>query len=75
MEAEITQVKTDEDGGCALVNGNVSIYSEDNAEAGPSINWAIFKRTQGDHFLFRDMFERVVCHQQIQKVLLKKEDE
>ena len=74
LVAEISQVKTDGDGGCSLINGQVTIYSEDNADA-PKTKWAIFKRNEGDQFLFRSMFEAVVGHPEIQKVLLKKADE
>ena len=57
-----------------MINGQVTIYSEDNADA-PKTKWAIFKRNEGDQFLFRSMFEAVVGHPEIQKVLLKKADE
>jgi hypothetical protein len=70
LEAEITQVKTADDGGCSLVSGSVVIYKEESGTEA-TLNWAVFKRNGGDPFLFRNMFENVVRHAQIKEDLPK----
>ncbi len=71
LEAEFNQVKSADDGGCALVNGTVVIYKEDDAaDEKDTVKWAIFKRNDGDPFLFRNLFESVVRHPQIKELLL-----
>jgi hypothetical protein len=62
---EFSEVKTDEaDDKCSLVAGTITIYAEDEeaAEKPKSKWWAIFKRTEGDPFLFRELFETVASH-------------
>jgi hypothetical protein len=53
----------------------VAIYTEDSAAEGDSTKWAIFKRTEGDPFLFRNLFESVVRHPQIKELLFKEKSE
>lgn len=58
-------MKTDEaDENCSLIAGTITIYAEDEeaTEKRESKWWAIFKRTQGDPFLFRELFEAVASH-------------
>jgi cobyric acid synthase len=56
-------LKTDEAGICSLVAGTITIYAEEEASKDrESIKWAIFKRMDGDPFLFRDLFEAIGSH-------------
>ena len=72
LEAEFAQVKSADDGGCALLNGTIAVYKEDDtADKEDSVKWAIFKRNEGDPFLFRNLFESVVRHDQIKELLLQ----
>ncbi len=65
-------MKSADDGGCALLNGTIAVYKEDDtADKEDSVKWAIFKRNEGDPFLFRNLFESVVRHAQIKELLLK----
>ena len=66
FEAEITQVRREEDDeGCSLIKGTVSIYKDEDEKSPKDLNWVIFKRTEGDPFLFRDIFDEVINHPQI----------
>ncbi len=58
FEAEITQVRREEDDeGCSLIKGTVTLYKDEDEKSPKDLNWVIFKRTEGDPFLFRDIFD------------------
>ena len=44
------------------VRGAISVYTENNIE---NQVWVVFRRYQGDHFLFKKLFEKVVNHPDI----------
>ena len=50
----------------SLVKGTVSVYS-DNAEKNQV--WVVFKCTSGDPFRFREVFDDVVNHHEVQEYL------
>lgn len=65
-------MKSADDGGCALLNGTIAVYKEDDVpDEKDTVKWAILKRNEGDPFLFRNLFESVVRHDQIKELLLQ----
>ncbi len=54
-------MKSDEACTGSLVMGTITIYKDDieESESSEVKYWAIFKRTGGDPFLFRELFEAV----------------
>lgn len=62
--------KEDEEGS-SLIKGTVTIYKDDAEKAPKDLHWVVFKRTEGDPFLFRTLFEQVAMHPQIQQFIKK----
>ncbi len=54
----------------SLVKGEVSVYLDNGDE---NQVWVIFKRTSGDPFQFREVFDTVISHPQIIERLVENE--
>ena len=44
------------------VRGAINVYTENNIE---NQVWVVFRKYQGDHFLFNKLFEKVLNHPEI----------
>ena len=53
------EVQTSNTKDCTMIEGEFTIYTDekDNKKF-----WAIFKRFQGDQFLFKELFEKIRSH-------------
>lgn len=50
------------------VKAEINVYSGTDKEI-----WVVLRRKTGDEFLFQDLFEEIICHDQIQEKLYEKE--
>ena len=70
FEGEFQMIKSSpEHDELSLMKGTVSVYS-DNVEKNQV--WVVFKCTSGDPFRFREVFDDVVNHHEVQEYLPKK---
>ncbi len=71
MSLDFEQIPTDTEKAmqCCMIKGEFTIYTD---EKDCKFFWAVFKRLEGDQFLFKDLVDEVHTYRQINLTLLEK---